>query len=74
MRYAIDIAGYQQVITFDADNPRVLVPSREYLELHAACAKVAHVRLETRDCETAEAALGRLEVVQNRSSGYKRRG
>jgi len=38
-----DIAGYQQVITFSTDNPKLPVPSREYLKLHAACAKVAHL-------------------------------
>ena len=35
---------HQQVITFNTDNPRILpVLSRGYLELHAACAKVAHL-------------------------------
>ncbi|KAK2462469.1 hypothetical protein APHAL10511_005439 [Amanita phalloides] len=42
-RYPQDIIGYQQVITFSTDNPKLPVPSREYLALHAACAKVAHL-------------------------------
>ncbi|KAF8349171.1 hypothetical protein F5887DRAFT_1243450, partial [Amanita rubescens] len=42
--YPRDIARYQQVITFSTDNQKALpVPSREYLALHAACAKVAHL-------------------------------
>ena len=36
--------GYNKVIKFNTDNPKVLpVPSREYLALHAACANVAHL-------------------------------
>ncbi|KAK2466535.1 hypothetical protein APHAL10511_001397 [Amanita phalloides] len=46
--YPRDLVGYQQVITFNTDNPRALpVPSREYLVLHAACAKVAHLSAAT---------------------------
>ncbi|KAK2462571.1 hypothetical protein APHAL10511_005414 [Amanita phalloides] len=46
--YPRDLVGYQQVITFKTDNPRALpVPSREYLALHAACAKVAHLSAAT---------------------------
>ena len=41
--YPREIAEYHQVITFNTDNPRLPVPSRDYLELHAACAKVAHL-------------------------------
>ena len=42
--YPRDIAEYPQVIKFSTDNPKTLpVPSREYLALHAACAKVAHL-------------------------------
>ena len=36
--------GYNKVIKFNTDNPKVLpVPSRESLALHAACANVAHL-------------------------------
>ena len=42
--YPRDIAEYPKVIKFTTDNPTVLpVPSRDYLALHAACAKVAHL-------------------------------
>ncbi|KAF8326943.1 hypothetical protein F5887DRAFT_1084106 [Amanita rubescens] len=41
--YPRDIAEYHKVITFNTNNPRLPVPSRDYLELHAACAKVAYL-------------------------------
>lgn len=40
----MNIEEYQPIITFNTEDPRTLpVPSREYLELHAACARVAHL-------------------------------
>ena len=40
----MNIEEYQPIITFNTEDSRTLpVPSREYLELHAACARVAHL-------------------------------
>ena len=41
-----DIVGYQQVITFNTNNPKVLPV--QYLAHHMACAKVAHLSAATK--------------------------
>ena len=55
--YPRDIIGYQPIIRFNTDNPKVLpIPSREYLVLHAACTKIVHLSgaAEYRDYVTRE--------------------
>ena len=41
---SLALSGFKEVVKFSTDDPDDLpVPSRDYLALHAACAKVAHL-------------------------------
>ena len=50
-------ARAQQEITFESTDPRLVLPNREYLAVHAACCRVAHL-------SGAFGLLGRLGEVE----------